>query len=469
MKPAFAREAPSRTREYATLFDLEKCIGCGECVQACRQRNAGRHPVVRKPLPELFPPGTKAEDWSERRGVDDRLTPYNWLFIESVDVQEDGNALTLHIPRRCMHCLNPPCANLCPWGAAGRNPETGTVDISAEICLGGAKCRVVCPWHVPQRQSGVGLYLDIMPRFGGNGVMYKCDRCADSFARGEPPACVEVCPEQVQSIGPRDVILAEAKNLAEKRGHYLYGVTDNGGSNTFYLSPVSFETLARHSQSGPGRPTLAPVPNSMADAENLTRMLLTAPVAGLAAGWVRFARSVGRGENPSPGQAAPPEPGAENIVERRLPEAGMLKKLWVTVALVLGFTGMMQMPVASRYGLAKIPGLVWTGDFFATLYLHYVFAGLLLALGAYWLALRIRKREAFPRLTGWGNVRLALIAGLVGSGMLRALKNLSDVTFEPGFTTTVDLAHLGLAVALGAASLALRITGRGAWIADPRT
>ena len=73
--------------EYATLIDIEKCIGCGQCVEGCHERNGHRFPEVKKPLPVMFPPGTKDEDWSAKRDVDDRLTPYNWLYIENVTVQ----------------------------------------------------------------------------------------------------------------------------------------------------------------------------------------------------------------------------------------------------------------------------------------------------------------------------------------------------------------------------------------------
>ena len=447
---ALSAEKPaSQKAEYATLLDLEKCIGCGQCVEACHERNGARYPQIKKPLPDMLPPGTKAEDWSEKQTVDDRLTPYNWLFIETVAVQKDGKPFELNIPRRCLHCVNPPCANLCPWGAASRSPETGTVSIDSQTCLGGAKCRTVCPWHIPQRQSGVGLYLDLMPRFAGNGVMYKCDRCADSYARGQVPACIEVCPQQVQTIGPREEILAQAKKLAAERGAYLYGVTENGGTNTFYLSPVPFEALAKAAKPGPGRPTLAAVPDSMAQAENLTRMLIAAPLAGVAGGLLRAARQ------PEPAPALRPMAGSES-------RPGMLKRLWVALALLLGFTGMMQLPVASRYGIAKVPGLTWTGDFYTTLVIHYVLAAALLALGAYWVVLLARGKVR-GRLTFWGRVRLGLLAVVVASGVGRVAKNLSEITFSAGFTTFIDLAHLACAVLLGVVCLILWMKGRGAW------
>ncbi|HZF61481.1 MAG TPA: 4Fe-4S dicluster domain-containing protein [Desulfovibrio sp.] len=449
--------------EYATLLDIEKCIGCGQCVEGCHERNGSRYPKVKKPLPVMFPPGTKDEDWSGKRDVDDRLTPYNWLYIESVTVQKDGAPLELHIPRRCLHCTNPPCANLCPWGAASRQPETGTVSIDSQTCLGGAKCRTVCPWHIPQRQSGVGLYLDLMPRFAGNGIMYKCDRCADSFAHGQLPACVEVCPQQVQTIGPRDEILAQARKLAQERGAYLYGVTENGGTNTFYLSPVPFSELAAQAKPGPGKPTFAPVADSMAQAGNLTRMLMTAPLVGVAGALVNAAR---QGQTPSRNQAQARPQGALHDPKAEAALSGsVLKKLWVAVALLLGFTGMMQLPVASRYGIAKIPGLTWTGDFYTTLNVHYVLAALLLALGLYWLTLQVRGRLR-GRLAYWGKVRLAVLGVVVLSGMARVAKNLPSITFSPGMTTFIDLVHLGFAVLLGVLCLWLRITGRGAWRVD---
>ena len=194
----------------------------------------------------------------------------------------DGEETTLSIPRRCMHCQNPPCADLCPWGAS-RKLNNGITLIDPDICLGGKKCQVVCPWDVPQRQTGVGLYLDLFPNFAGNGVMYKCDRCYNRIENGELPACIEACPEGVQSIGPRNDIIAEAHRIAEEEGAYIYGEKENGGTNTIYLAPVPFDQLNDAVASGKGRPHLEAVKDQMANADNLAKAMLIAPFAGLAA------------------------------------------------------------------------------------------------------------------------------------------------------------------------------------------
>ncbi len=273
--------------QLATLIDISKCIGCEACVEACRQTNSHKFPEPEKPFPRMYPSRVKVEDWSDRRAVRDRLTPYNLLFIQHAAVAIDGKTETLNIPRRCMHCVNPPCVNLCPWGSA-RQYKNGISRIDPKTCLGGSKCRKVCPWHIPQRQTGVGLYLEIMPSFAGNGVMYKCDRCYERVARGQEPACIAACPANVQTIGPRQAILEKARKLAEDTGGYMYGENENGGTNTLYVSPVPFETLNAAIEKGKGRPHLGKAPNTMEEADNLAAAMAMAPFAGIAAAAVKF-------------------------------------------------------------------------------------------------------------------------------------------------------------------------------------
>jgi Fe-S-cluster-containing dehydrogenase component len=137
-------KAAGSEEELATLIDINKRIGCEACVDACREVNSWKFPEPQKPFPEMVPRRVKVSDWSDKRDVTDRLTPYNWLFIQEATMTVGGEEQTLTFPRRCMHCQNPPCANLCPWGAA-RKLKNGITKIEPDICLGGSKCKKVCP------------------------------------------------------------------------------------------------------------------------------------------------------------------------------------------------------------------------------------------------------------------------------------------------------------------------------------
>jgi Fe-S-cluster-containing dehydrogenase component len=288
--PAAGRAAAGG-EELCTLIDIRKCIGCEACVEACREVNAPKFPEPEGPMPEMIPVSrVKVSDWSSerKRWVMDRLTPYNWLYIQEAEGIWNGEPFYLTIPRRCMHCRNAPCANLCPFGAAFRQ-DNGTVRIHPDVCMGGAKCKSVCPWHIPERQSGVGLHMDLLPQYAGNGVMYKCDRCYNRVAKGELPACIEICPEKVQEIGPRKEMVTKARRIAAEINGFVYGETENGGTNTLYVSPVPFDVLNRSIEKGPGRPHLAAVPDSMAETNKYIAALAIAPVAGIVGAVLRFA------------------------------------------------------------------------------------------------------------------------------------------------------------------------------------
>lgn len=327
--------------ELCTVLDLSKCIGCEACVDACRDQWQATVPDPVNPMPQPFPARVPLQDWSKKKDVSDRLTPYNFLYVEHLDLEYKGQEIEMHVPRRCMHCDSAPCVNLCPFGAS-RVEKNGVVHIDPEICMGGAKCKKVCPWHIPQRQSGVGIYLDILPEYAGNGVMFKCHRCLPLLEKGENPRCIAECPEDVQAIGPRREMLARTEKLAREKAQadgvspehwrdYVYGLGENGGTSTFYVSQVPFAKVsaaiaALHQEQTPesqvqaagrgrgkraagkrggkskrrgfmGRPPMGPVADTMASAENLSKALLLAPVIGLAAG---FTKLFGK-KPPSPG------------------------------------------------------------------------------------------------------------------------------------------------------------------------
>jgi Fe-S-cluster-containing dehydrogenase component len=244
---AIPKVVEAKPGKYATLIDLTKCDGCKDepiplCVKACREENSHRFPVPKRPIPDYWPRKFH-EDWEPKKDRIDTLTPYNWIFVQKVNV--DGE--TIYIPRRCMHCDNPPCVRGCPFGALSKQPEGNTV-IDHSICFGGAKCRDVCPWGIPQRQAGVGIYLKLTPKFAGGGVMYKCDLCDARIKKGLLPACIEACQKRLgdkapMMFGMRNQIYNYAYQIARQKGLFIYGDKQNGGTSTLYLSSLPFDKI----------------------------------------------------------------------------------------------------------------------------------------------------------------------------------------------------------------------------------
>lgn len=296
------QEAWAGEGKLATLIDLTKCDGCRDrempaCVAACKEIKRGSLPEPADPIPVPFPT-RKVEDWSKRRGVSDRLTPYNLIYVQKAEVENGGRMQTVFIPRRCMHCDNPACATLCPF-ASNHKFENGAVVIDPETCFGGAKCKTVCPWEIPQRQSGIGVYLKVLPTLMGNGIMVKCDLCNDRLKAGKMPACIDACPRQAMAIGPRREIFAQAKELAGRIGGHLYGKSENGGTATLYVSPVPFQTLDAALKTGPGQPGLRPAERRMAGTDGLGKAVLAAPALGVAAGLAGAFAFISRRKNGS--------------------------------------------------------------------------------------------------------------------------------------------------------------------------
>lgn len=268
-----------------SMIDLSACNGCGACVTACGDKNVANYPAPQGEIPVNWPTG-KNEDWTDLKDATDRLTPYNWTYIEQVEV--DGQ--TLNIPRRCMHCDDPACVKLCPFGAQEKT-EKGAVLIDHDTCMGGAKCRDVCPWEIPQRQAGVGVYMDLLPGVVGGGVMYKCDMCSDLLESGEQPACSAACPTGALRFGDKEEMRKAAEDLAASTGGYVYGIAEGGGTSTFYVSPVPFEKIdaaisAKKKDLPPKLKTSVPhmkpgVANYLDTTSGLTKSYVAAPVVGL--------------------------------------------------------------------------------------------------------------------------------------------------------------------------------------------
>jgi hypothetical protein len=78
-KKAFAET----DKQLSTLIDLSLCDGCVDrkipaCVSACKTINKDKIPEIAEPIPVPWPRKT-IEDWSKKREVFNRLTPYSIL------------------------------------------------------------------------------------------------------------------------------------------------------------------------------------------------------------------------------------------------------------------------------------------------------------------------------------------------------------------------------------------------------
>ena len=168
-----------REHEFAFVIDINKCIGCGNCVRACKRENSVPAGVFRT--------------WVERY-----LITEDGVYVDSPkgalegfkEVNEEIRAkatLARTVPKMCNHCFNPPCVQVCPVGATFRTPE-GFVLIDHEHCIGCAYCVQACPYGArfinPEKK-----------------VSDKCTWCYHRVKKGKLPACVEVCPVKARLFG----------------------------------------------------------------------------------------------------------------------------------------------------------------------------------------------------------------------------------------------------------------------------
>jgi tetrathionate reductase subunit B len=165
---------------YGMGVDLEKCIGCGRCVAACKAENAV--PAD----PHHF------NTWVERYVIDNNGevsvdSPNGGMDGFPPTSSEIGVRRSFFVPKLCNHCANPPCVQVCPVGATFATRD-GVVLVDEKYCIGCRYCIQACPYgarwfHPTKRVAG------------------KCTLCYHRITRGLVPACVEVCPTGARIFG----------------------------------------------------------------------------------------------------------------------------------------------------------------------------------------------------------------------------------------------------------------------------
>jgi formate dehydrogenase iron-sulfur subunit len=217
---ALARTAsaePTADDGAGVLVDTTLCVGCRACEAACAESNH---------LPD--PPAGEGVLAARRDTSETAFTVVNRA--------EKAPGELRHAKKQCMHCLAPACASACPVRAMTKRPE-GPVVYDAARCMGCRYCMLACPFEIPKYEYG-----STSPR------VRKCDFCAERQARGQKPACAEVCPSGALTFGKRSDLLELAKSrIYTSPGRYLhrvYGEAEAGGTSWLYLTDVEPGQLA---------------------------------------------------------------------------------------------------------------------------------------------------------------------------------------------------------------------------------
>jgi len=217
-------------RQFAAIFDTNKCIACQTCTLACKTTwTSGRgqeymlwNNVESKPY-GFYPLAwdvrilTKldAQKWNRNRyegrtlfeaaRTGERVLGF---MPESVDyaypnVGEDdclgsidrGMAITpphvrwfFYLARICNHCTYPACLASCPRGSIYKRPEDGIVLVNQQTCRGYRECVKACPY------KKVFFNAEL-------GVSEKCIGCFPLIEQGEQPRCFQTCIGKIRNQG----------------------------------------------------------------------------------------------------------------------------------------------------------------------------------------------------------------------------------------------------------------------------
>jgi len=156
---------------WAMTIDINKCIGCGNCVKACAQEND---------VPKGF-----FRTWVERYEVsgDDMEHPRvdspngGMNGFPPIDKPADK---AFFVSKLCNHCAHSPCVQSCPVGATFESPD-GVVLVDQKYCVGCGYCIQACPYGC--------RYMHPTKH-----VADKCSLCYHRITKGLTTACCEVCP-----------------------------------------------------------------------------------------------------------------------------------------------------------------------------------------------------------------------------------------------------------------------------------
>lgn len=217
-------------RQFAAVFDINKCIACQTCTLACKTtwtsgtgqeymlwNNVESKPYGSYPLAwdlklleslgnqkwkgskyegrtifEASQPGERVLGW--------KPTPDDYAYPNSGEDDctgqvDKGASLSLphmnwffYLARICNHCTYPACLSACPRGSIYKRPEDGIVLLDQGRCRGYQECLRACPY----KKS----FFNPM-----TGTGEKCIACFPKIEQGLQPQCFLNCIGKIRLTG----------------------------------------------------------------------------------------------------------------------------------------------------------------------------------------------------------------------------------------------------------------------------
>jgi molybdopterin-containing oxidoreductase family iron-sulfur binding subunit len=199
LKNYISSKTPNRLssfgKKFGMVIDAGACIGCRQCMYACKEENN-------------VPDNPENMNWIDifEMEIDEPITKIHCVTTEDsrTDYTESPKEGKWYLSVNCFHCENPPCIKVCPVGATFLSDD-GIVEVNYDRCIGCRQCMAACPYnarkfnwvkpHIPAEKVNPIVPVRV------KGVVEKCTFCQHRTREGSLPRCVEACPVGARHFG----------------------------------------------------------------------------------------------------------------------------------------------------------------------------------------------------------------------------------------------------------------------------